>query len=170
MGKLTFITGGCRSGKSTLAVNLAEINRGGVAFIATGLAIDEEMTERIKKHKARRPKGWVTFEEPDNLGRRLKQLDQRTVLIDCVTIYLANLLMKKRGDDGIIDEIADLLGVMRRSRSDFIIVSNEVGMGIVPATALGRRFRDLAGEVNKRLAEAADTVYLTVAGLPLKVK
>jgi len=167
---ITFITGGCRSGKSTLAVDLAKKNGGPVIFIATGLAIDKEMAERIARHRTQRPKGWKTFEEPDALSKRLKGLNRGTVIIDCITIYLTNLLMKKLSDTRIREEMATVIRRMNCSSADFIIVSNEVGMGIVPATALGRRFRDLAGEVNKQLAAAADTVYITVSGLPLKIK
>lgn len=167
---ITFITGGCRSGKSTLAVDLARKCHGPVSFIATGLAIDKEMSARIAQHKTQRPKEWKTFEEPDALSKRLKKPHKGTVIIDCVTIYLTNLLMRKLSDTRIGEEMTAVIGAMKGSPADFIVVSNEVGMGIVPATALGRRFRDLAGGVNKQLAAAADTVYLTVSGLPLKIK
>lgn len=172
MAKLTFITGGCRSGKSTYAVELAKKSGGKTAFVATAVGFDAEMRGRIKAHKAQRPAAWKTFEEPEKLSALIAQqaVAFDTVIIDCITVYLTNLMIGKKSAKEIEAEVSALITAIRSSRSRFIIVSNEVGMGIVPATALGRKFRDLAGTVNKSLAAAADRVILMVSGLPLTVK
>ena len=169
---MIFITGGCRSGKSTLALELARKNKGRTAFVATAVGFDGEMRKRIGDHKKLRPAGWKTFEEPDDLSGLLSSLpkDFKTVIIDCVTIYLTNLLVAKKNIKKIEEEMAAVIRAIQSSPASYIVVSNEVGAGIVPATGLGRKFRDLAGEVNKQLASAADEVYFMVSGIPMKIK
>jgi adenosylcobinamide kinase / adenosylcobinamide-phosphate guanylyltransferase len=172
MGHLTFITGGCRSGKSTLAVELARKQKSRVAYIATAVGFDAEMRKRIKEHKRGRPENWKTFEEPEKLSALLPSIEGSfdVLIIDCVTVYLTNLLVKKISVAGIEKEMYKTLTAIRNAQCRFIVVSNEVGSGIVPATALGRKFRDLAGEANKSFAAAADRVYCMVAGIAQKIK
>lgn len=177
---MILITGGARSGKSRLAEELAGRQAGPVTYIATAAAGDEEMAERIAEHRRRRPPGWRTVEAaaglPDAVSAALKE-PAATVLVDCLTVYLANLLAPA-GDAGepglaaagIEEEIENLVAACRSGNGRVIVVSNEVGMGIVPDNALARRFRDLAGQANQRLAAAADEVWLCVSGLSLKVK
>jgi adenosylcobinamide kinase / adenosylcobinamide-phosphate guanylyltransferase len=172
MGKLTFITGGCRSGKSTLALDLAKKRKGRTAFVATCVGFDRELRCRIRAHKGQRPAGWQTFEEPDGLSRLLPAIanDFDTVIIDCATLYITNLLVKKQGAKMIEGEMNAVIAEIRQASCDFFVVSNEVGSGIVPATALGRKFRDIAGGVNKSFAAAADRVFFMVSGIAMKVK
>jgi adenosylcobinamide kinase/adenosylcobinamide-phosphate guanylyltransferase len=143
-----------------------------VAFVATAQAGDENMAVRIARHRAERPSHWLTVEEPFALTHRLIVLarDADAVLVDCVTVWVANLLLRGDGDAEIVaagDELAALLG---RVPFDLTLVSNEVGEGVVPATVDGVRFRDLLGFVNQRLAAACDRVTLMVAGLPVTIK
>jgi adenosylcobinamide kinase/adenosylcobinamide-phosphate guanylyltransferase len=174
MGKrLTLILGGARSGKSDFAVALA-CTRGGdqVLFVATAEARDDEMRERIANHRAARPATWETLQSPRDAGQALKSARQvGCVLLDCVTLWVSNVLLAD-GDaamDEMTRELNDLLDWYRGSACELIVVSNEVGMGLVPDTALGRAYRDLLGVVNKRLAAVADHVFFVVAGLPLEV-
>lgn len=172
MGKMIFITGGCRSGKSSFAVDLAKKEMGRVAFIATAEGFDREMRERIKEHRRSRPAAWKTFEEPRDLSRLLASTaaDFNLVIIDCVTIYLSNLLLKGHTPARIREEMRRVIRAIKESPCRFIVVSNEVGAGIVPVSAMGRKFRDIAGEVNKSLAAAAQRAYLLVAGIAVKLK
>jgi adenosylcobinamide kinase / adenosylcobinamide-phosphate guanylyltransferase len=166
-----FILGGARSGKSRFAL-AALRDRRRVAFVATAQAGDENMAARIARHRAERPSHWLTIEEPFALTRRLIALarDADAVLVDCVTVWVANLLLRGDGDAEIVaagDELAALVG---RVSFDLTLVSNEVGEGVVPATVDGVRFRDVLGFVNQRLAAACDRVTLMVAGLPVTIK
>jgi adenosylcobinamide kinase / adenosylcobinamide-phosphate guanylyltransferase len=172
MKKLTFITGGCRSGKSTLAISLAKSQKGRIAYIATAVGFDAEMRARIKKHKTERPGHWITIEEPKELSTRIFSIAELydTVIIDCLTVYLGNRMVKKLSAENIQEETRNILKAINAAHCQFIVVSNEVGLGIVPATALGRKFRDVAGEMNKAFAAAADRVYCMVSGIPLKIK
>ena len=171
---LIFITGGARSGKSKLALQLAERAGGKVAFIATARAGDDEMAERILIHKKSRPKEWTTIEEPMDVPSAIsKAADHDVVIIDCLTLLLSNLMLEDNGLDEtgrILGKIEDLVKVSRSFKGTVIVVSNEVGMGIVPESELARKFRDLAGRANQIMANAADEVYLCVSGIPLKLK
>jgi adenosylcobinamide kinase / adenosylcobinamide-phosphate guanylyltransferase len=165
------ILGGARSGKSRWAL-AALRDRRRVTFVATAQAGDGDMAARIARHRAERPDHWLTIEEPFALTPRLRSLarDVDAVLVDCVTVWVANLLLRGDRDADIVaagDELAALVG---RGPFDLTLVSNEVGEGVVPATAEGVRFRDLLGGVNQRLAAACDRVTLMVAGLPLTIK
>jgi adenosylcobinamide kinase/adenosylcobinamide-phosphate guanylyltransferase len=171
MGKLTLILGGARSGKSTQALNLAKgIKK--VAFIATGQSRDMEMKERILKHKAVRPKNWETFEEPKKLADLLSKIDNSfgCIIIDCLTLLVSNLILSGNKDEEIADKIRASLAQLKKKKAKVIIVSNEVGLGIVPDNKLARRFRDIAGRVNQLVADKADEVLFVVAGLSLKIK
>jgi adenosylcobinamide kinase / adenosylcobinamide-phosphate guanylyltransferase len=168
---LVVLLGGARSGKSRLAVSIAASREAQVVFVATGEARDDEMYQRIERHRAERPPGWQTVEEPLELERALGNVDPaHTVLVDCLSLWVANLL--ERGD-----EAADLLAAARRGaelaagRAGLtVVVSNEVGLGIVPMTPLGRAYRDLLGEVNRVWVDAAHDAALVVAGkvVPLR--
>lgn len=170
MNRITLILGGARSGKSAFALKLAKKYRK-VAFIATGQGKDREMQERIKRHKESRPKNWVTFEEPGDLTKLLKVTRGfDCILIDCLTLLVSNFILS--GDSGkqIFHKIEEMLEVLNKKKARSILVSNEVGLGLVPANKLGRSFRDIAGKANQLAAEKSGEVFFMVSGLPLKVK
>jgi adenosylcobinamide kinase / adenosylcobinamide-phosphate guanylyltransferase len=178
-GELFLIIGGARAGKSTRALRLAEERergRGaGVSFIATAQALDEEMAKRIARHRTERPSHWRTIEEPYQLDGALRQTsDSDIVIVDCLTLFVSNWLLKIDDEhqcEGFVRQIADeFLELARSRRQSIICVSNEVGLGVVPDTRLGRIFRDLLGRVNQSFSEAAHEVHLLVAGLSLKLK
>jgi adenosylcobinamide kinase/adenosylcobinamide-phosphate guanylyltransferase len=164
---LTFVIGGSRSGKSSFALEHASAVQGSKAFIATAQAFDDEMKERIGRHKLERPADWKTFEEPISIADLINNNAHDVVLIDCLTLWLSNLIMN---DADIEAEIESLISAASGCKSSLFIVSNEVGMGIVPENAVARKFRDYAGLLNRRVAEIADEVYLVTAGIPLKIK
>lgn len=170
---VTLVLGGVRSGKSRYAQQLAG-QSGRVVFIATAEARDdEEMHRKIERHRAERPAHWTTVEEPIALASALRSSEPNAdaILIDCLTIFAASLMEKfSRDDAGLQAHLTELCDALQTTRCRVILVSNEVGSGVVPAHALGRRFRDLLGEINQRVAAAADTVLLMVAGLPLALK
>lgn len=179
----TLITGGARSGKSGYAQELALKSPQPVLFVATAEAGDEEMRRRIEAHKEARPEAWRTLEAPLNIGDRIwrETGDFPTVVVDCITLLVNNVLMKYAEDDGELNqpqlaeaavtaEVAALAECMNWSSANFIIVTNEVGLGLVPAIPLSRLYRDVLGQANRLLAEQADEVYLMVAGLPVKIK
>ena len=166
------LLGGVRSGKSRYAVEQAEAIGGSAAVVATARALDDDMAARIARHRAERPARWATIEEPHDVPAACRRAARShdVVVVDCITVWVANLM--ERGDDdalvlAAVDDLAKLLGERLGS---VILVSNEVGQGVHPPTELGRRFRDLLGLVNQRLAAAADRVTLMVAALPLTVK
>ena len=168
MGKSILITGGARSGKSQLAEDWALAEPGTPFYIATCRASDPEMEDRIARHQARRGAEWVTRHAPLDLITVLTETDgQGPRLIDCLTLWLANLM--EDGSDWQAAAAA-LAEALPRQASPVICVTNEVGLGIVPENALSRRFRDAQGALNQTIAGAADEVYLAVAGYPLKVK
>lgn len=170
--KLILILGGARAGKSTFALRLAKEHAGesSVTFIATAQALDAEMEQRIARHRDERPAHWTTIEEPLQLDRALIQApDSDVALVDCLTLFVSNWLLRE--DAHTLNEVSQRFLANVRSRTQTtIVVSNEVGLGLVPETPLGRTFRDLLGRVNQQFAEAADEVYLLVAGLPLRLK
>ena len=173
-----FVTGGARSGKSSLAERLASEGGRPVTYIATARPGDQEMQERIAQHRQSRPGTWTTVESPSDLPRAVADAlaEGGTVLVDCLTLYISNLLMSESLDVDeqarrLIDqEIDKLAEICASANSSIIIVSNEVGMGIVPDNALARAFRDVAGRANQKMAAAADNVYFCVSGIPVKVK
>lgn len=170
--KLILILGGARAGKSTFALRLAEeyAGEGSVAFIATAQALDDEMVQRIARHREERLSHWSTIEEPFQLDEALiKASNSGVAIVDCLTLFISNWLL--RSDELMLQEVTNRFLATVRSRTQTVIcVSNEVGLGLVPETPLGRTFRDLLGRVNQQFAEAADEVYLLVAGLPLRLK
>lgn len=167
--KITFIIGGARSGKSSFAIKEANKLKGRKAYIATAQALDEEMKERIERHRQQRDEGWDTYEEPLNIASLINNIQHKynIILIDCLTLWLSNLMHK--GVD-IGKEIESLILSLITPHSLLFIVSNEVGMCIVPENKLAREFRDLAGFLNQRMAEIADEVYLVTAGIPVRIK
>jgi len=172
MGKITFILGGTRSGKSSFAVKLAEESAKKTAFIATCVPYDDEMQTRVMLHKKERSSEWATFEEPKELAILLKNINNQfeTVIIDCITLFVTNLIMDNLDDNVINDRITQMMLALKDVNYDTYIVSNEVGLGIVPDNALARRFRDIAGKVNQLIASHADNVFFMVSGIPMKVK
>lgn len=174
---ITLILGGARSGKSRFAQELAAKQGRKVLFVATGEPLDEEMRARIDTHKKSRPAGWRTLEAPTNVARALKGKtgDAEVVIIDCITLLVSNLMGDENTDVGIWEkkvaaEIKSLITLLKNSKANFIIVSNEVGLGLVPTTPIGRAYRDILGMANQMLAGNADEVYLMVAGIPLALK
>ncbi|MDO9289139.1 MAG: bifunctional adenosylcobinamide kinase/adenosylcobinamide-phosphate guanylyltransferase [Thermodesulfovibrionales bacterium] len=166
---ITFIIGGARSGKSSFAVSEALKLKGRKAYIASAEALDGEMKERIKKHKKDRGDGWDTYEEPIRISEVLKKIEGQysVILLDCLTLWLSNLMMNEKN---IEQEIENFIHSLFTVHCSLFIVSNEVGMGIVPENEMARRFRDMAGMLNQRVAEIADEVYLVVSGIPVKIK
>ena len=168
MSKSILVTGGARSGKSALAEQLIGHFGGAPVYIATAEAGDAEMAERIAAHRARRGDGWRTVEAPLDLSGALAETDGGAPrLVDCLTLWLGNVMMADR--DWHTEAEALIVEIGRRT-SPLVIVTNEVGAGIVPENALARAFRDAAGELNQAVAAVVDEVYLTVAGQPLRVK
>lgn len=177
--KITLILGGARSGKSSHAQRLAEATGSPVTFIATAQALDEEMTARIQKHRLERPTSWETLEIPCNLASHVPQIKSQVVLLDCITLLISNLLMQFVTDDlvdetpfflSIEKEIEALIAAIHTQDQDWFIISNEVGLGLVPPYPMGRAYRDALGWANQRLARDADKVLFMVAGIPMVVK
>ena len=179
MSTLTLILGGARSGKSSHAERLAQGTGKSVIFLATAQALDEEMSARIQKHRAERPAGWETLEIPFNLAVHAPEIQSDVVLLDCVTLLVSNLLMQFVKDDlvdeapfllAVQKEIEDLIAAIRERDQEWFIISNEVGLGLVPAYQMGRVYRDGLGWANQRLAREADRVIFMVAGIPTTIK
>lgn len=166
--RVALVLGGARSGKSAYAERLAEA-AGAPVYLATGQAGDAEMAARIAAHRARRGAGWTTVEEPLDLVGALGASARpgRAVLVDCLTLWLANLMHDGRDPDA---ETARLAAALPGLAGPAVLVGNEVGLGIVPDNALARRFRDAAGRLNQAVAAAADRVVFVAAGLPLTLK
>jgi adenosylcobinamide kinase/adenosylcobinamide-phosphate guanylyltransferase len=164
---LTLVLGGARSGKSRYAEGLIAAVPPPWIYIATAEARDAEMAERIAQHRARRSNNWQTLEAPDDLAETLASAPKGPVLLDCLTLWLSNRMLAEADIDAEIDRLDQALA---RRAAPIVLVANEVGFGIVPDNALARRFRDLQGGLNQRMAATADRVILMVAGLPLIVK
>ena len=165
----TLVLGGARSGKSRYALQLAEKGVKDLVFIATAEALDSEMERRIARHQDERGDHWTTVEEPLELPRTIEEHTEQgtTCVVDCLTLWLSNLLHHKRELD---DATEKLCTALREAKGDTILVSNEVGMGLVPETPLGRAFRDAQGRLNQQMAETCDRVIFVAAGLPLTLK
>jgi adenosylcobinamide kinase / adenosylcobinamide-phosphate guanylyltransferase len=171
--RLTFITGASRSGKTRLALKLALGYPEPRGYLATAQALDEEMALRIRRHQEERGENFETIEEPLELTRSLNSLDQpfSVVIIDCLTLWLSNLMAKWGEDEDSLRPAAfQTVEFFKTYSTPTVIISNEVGWGIVPDNPLARKFRDLSGSLNQALAEVADQVILTVAGIPLFLK
>jgi adenosylcobinamide kinase / adenosylcobinamide-phosphate guanylyltransferase len=168
-----FVTGGSRSGKSDYAMGIANSHGGRKVYIATATAGDEEMAVRIARHKDARGNDWETIEEPLEIQKAFDTIGGRcTVVLDCLTLWLTNLMME-HGDgfeDTALLKAKELAAVLKNCSGMVIVVTNELGSGIVPENALSRRFRDMAGTVNRIIAEAADEAWLVMSGIPVKLK
>ncbi|MFQ5586418.1 MAG: bifunctional adenosylcobinamide kinase/adenosylcobinamide-phosphate guanylyltransferase [Thermodesulfobacteriota bacterium] len=180
--RIILVTGGARSGKSTFALKMAESIPGERLFIATAEALDEEMAGRIEEHKRGRGSHWATVEEPIAVPAVVgREKGYGVILLDCLTIWISNLLLQpsvRKVEGGTSEgvstaaarEIDSFIGACKESNATVIVVSNEVGMGIVPETPLARQFRDMAGIANQQIAAAADEVYLLVSGIEMRIK
>jgi adenosylcobinamide kinase/adenosylcobinamide-phosphate guanylyltransferase len=169
--KLIFVLGGARSGKSSWALQYAEARYESFLFLATARSLDDEMAERIRLHKLSRGPDWQLVEEPIEIADALRTRcgDVETVLIDCLTVWLSNVMFEK-GFEKIDSYRDDLLTTLSAREKNIIVVSNELGLGIVPENPMGRKFRDLSGQCNQHIAAIADTVVFLTAGLPMVLK
>lgn len=177
MSKTTLVTGGAKSGKSRFAEGLCLASGDSPCYIATAQPFDIEMEHRISKHRSRRGEAWTTIEEPFRLHEALQTADGNcsSILVDCLTLWISNLVLSiDAGDNNpsalIIDNVRELSGTLLRMKTPVVLVTNEVGMGIVPENRLARLFRDIAGEANQLIAASADNVYAVMSGLPIKLK
>lgn len=178
MGKLILILGGARSGKSSFAEQWAKKSGKSVTYIATAQPGDSEMTARIEQHRADRPDHWITLEIPLNISAALQPnpIKSQLILLDCITILVSNLMLQfgKEADtidiersQVVEDEINQLIQAIHTSDSTWLVVSNEVGAGVVPPYPLGRLYRDLLGQANQRLSDSAEEIYYLIAGIAL---
>lgn len=177
MAHTIFITGGARSGKSVFAEKRALEFGAPLGYLATAQALDSEMGERVRRHRERRGSEWNTIEEPVQLSQALARCDGRyqAILVDCVTLWLSNLLFAdesggESAEESVHGELRLLKSTLQGMVTPVVLVSNEVGMGIVPDNALARMFRDIAGSANQILAAAADEVHAVISGIPLRLK
>ncbi len=166
---LTLVTGGCRSGKSRHAQALVEESRPTRVYVATATVLDSEMADRVARHRADRGAGWVTCEAPLDVAAALNQ-GQSAVLVDCLTLWLTNLMMADQTDAEIEAAGTSLVAALLAAPGPVVVVTNEVGLGIVPMNPMARRFRDLTGRLSQRVAAAADRVVWMVAGIPVCIK
>ena len=172
MGKITFIVGGARSGKSSYALELAKSNAGKTAFVATCRPTDAEMRKRVRLHKNSRPKHWKTFQDNDNLPLLLRKISLKfeIVIIDCLTLLLSDFMLKGLNANFIEGRTKEVLRTLKKIKAESIIVSNEVGLGIVPENKLARDFRDIAGKMNQVVAKNSDHMFFLVCGIPWRIK
>lgn len=164
MAKVSLVLGGARSGKTAYALTLANAPR---TYVATATAGDGEMQARIAAHKAERGNDWCLIEAPTDLIGALNSVRKGGIVVDCLTLWLSNLMGEARDVDA---EVTALINALATCEADIVFVSNEIGMGLVPMDALSRQFRDAQGRLNQRIAAAADSVEFVAAGLPLKLK
>lgn len=186
MGKITYVTGGARSGKSTFAEKYVVEKNLPKVYVATAIPFDNEMKIRVEKHREQRGSKWLTIEGYRGLGEKLKEsiAGEKIILMDCLTNMVSNLMIMDREydwdnitkrelhtlEEGIRGEVEEVLEYVVESDIELVVVSNELGMGLVPPYALGRHFRDIAGRMNQMIAERANEAYLIVSGLPMKLK
>ncbi len=170
--KISIVTGGARSGKSSYASELAKESNLDVIYLATAQIKDEEMKNRIEIHRSSRPASWKTIEEPINvIGAVSKEeIKNRCVIVDCLTLYVTNLILADYTDEMIFERARQVASFFKREVLFPIFVTNEVGSGIVPENHLARRFRDVSGMVNQIFSRYSDTVYLVACGIPVKIK
>ncbi|MGD8345012.1 MAG: bifunctional adenosylcobinamide kinase/adenosylcobinamide-phosphate guanylyltransferase [Desulfobacterales bacterium] len=173
MNELTFVLGGCRSGKSTYALQTAEnVNGDNRIFVATCLPQDDEMAQRVARHQKERGRHWTTVEEPLYLPEVIAQhsANADVMLIDCLTLWVSNLLMKTADNTKWQEIVSQLIDALETASCPLVVVSNEVGAGIVPENKLARQYRDIIGRVNQAVARSAGKVVWMVAGIPVVVK
>lgn len=163
--------GGARSGKSELSSKLAGAANLPVVMVVTAEARDEEMTERIRRHRESRPAAWITVEAPVEVAKAVGELAPNAfVVLDCLSLWVSNAIEAKLGDDRILDEAREIASALAKREVPAVVVSNEVGLGIVPMNALGRRYRDTLGRVNATFVDAAERAYFVVAGRALALE
>ena len=182
---IRLIIGGCRSGKSSFAEKIARTSDSpDIYYLATAEIRDEEMRDRVEKHQGSRPESWQTIEEPYHVSKEVEIIPDRSlVLLDCITLLISNILLqgdeagkdesnysKSGSETDVMNELKSLIKVARKKEVELIMVSNEVGMGLVPNYRLGREYRDISGRANQFLAKESDEVYITYAGLPIEIK
>ena len=182
---LCLVLGGVRSGKSSFAeskvASFGQLNGGSILYVATGVAFDDEMTERIVRHQRSRPESWTTLEEPTKLAERMirvlgEEPSPAAVIIDSIDVWVGNLVMEQENaskqvmEEIVTKEVDKLLVLTAMSDQSFVIVSSEVGMSLVPMEPLGRQFQDILGLVNQRIAATATEVHMVVAGIPIEIK
>ena len=171
--KHILVLGGCRSGKSSFAKQAADhMARDKKIYLATSVPTDREMKERVKHHQDDRGPDWATIEEPIRIHETIDRAcaQAKVILVDCLTLWVSNLLFRETDEAGIMAAVDLLVGALNRSTCPVILVSNEVGYGIVPENSLARQFRDMAGLVNQRVARAVDEVFVSMAGIPVRIK
>jgi len=170
--EIVLLTGGVRSGKSRYAQSIAAKAGSRVYYIATAEALDPEMRKRIKAHRKSRPRNWSVIEEPLSVSDAVERLPagSKTIIIDCITMLISNLMREGFSDTVIGSEMRRIVFSLRKNPGTSVIVTNEVGWGIVPDNPLGRRFRDMQGKANSIIAKEADKVCLLVSGIPLYIK
>lgn len=171
MADVVYVTGGARSGKSSFALECAE-RYGKKAFLATAEPFDEEMAARVEKHREERGSDFFTVEEPVYLDKALRNVpkDTEVIIVDCLTVWAGNLLYKLESNEAIMSHVERLLDVLQNPPCNIILVSNEVGMGIVPENAMAREFRDIAGIINQKVASVSTEAYFLCSGLPVRLK
>jgi adenosyl cobinamide kinase/adenosyl cobinamide phosphate guanylyltransferase len=168
---LTVLLGGARSGKSELSSELAAATDLPVVVVVTAEARDEEMAERIRRHRESRPAAWITVEAPVEVARAVGELAPNAfVVLDCLSLWVSNAIEAKLGDDQILDEAREIASALAKREVPAVVVSNEVGLGIVPMNALARRYRDTLGRVNATFVDAAESAYFVVAGKALALE
>lgn len=186
MSKIVLVTGGARSGKSTYAESYLKKTGNVIGYIATGVAFDIGMEDRIKKHIAARPSEWETFEKPTNVYELIPEVSMKcdTVILDCITVMINNIMFERTDinwdkvgydvidiiEDNIQNQLSKLVAEIRKTDLNFVMVTNELGMGIVPENRLARIYRDIAGRANQYLGKISDEVYFVVSGIPMKIK
>jgi len=186
MGKCILVTGGARSGKSSFSEKKASSYGDKVVYVATAVPFDDEMKDRIKKHKESRNPKWLTVETYKNIDETIYKYGQgyKCFLIDCITVMITNQLMEffnydvenigiddyDKAENHIKDQITRMMNAIEESNADAILVTNEVGWGIVPDNAISRLFRDISGRINQIIAKRVEEVYLTVSGIPVRIK
>jgi len=170
---VTFVIGGCRSGKSSFALDRAnEIEGNNKYFIATSVPKDSEMENRVENHQNERGEDWITIEEPVYVHEKINQCSKKAcvIIVDCLTLWVSNLMYHSYDQEGTIEAIQLLEKSLEQCECPVFLVSNEVGCGVVPENKLARQFRDFAGLVNQRMARAADSVVMTIAGIDVQIK
>lgn len=185
MSKLILVTGGARSGKSSFAEGLCKSQNNSTAYIATSIAFDDEMKDRIRKHKEDRPQHWYTYEIYEDIYKIIKDISEnhKTVILDCVTLLVNNLMFKSDIDydtcspeeaneveNYIKDQVKKLIQEIKKTDLYVVIVTNEIGMSMVPVGKLCRIYTDIVGRINQQIAKESDEVYLVVSGIPMKIK
>ncbi|WXR61637.1 bifunctional adenosylcobinamide kinase/adenosylcobinamide-phosphate guanylyltransferase [Peptostreptococcaceae bacterium AGR-M142] len=185
MSKITLVTGGARSGKSFFAENICEVKSKKISYIATAIPFDDGMKDRIKKHKQQRSKNWNTFEIKMDIYKELDKIINVSdvVLLDCITVLVNNIIFYENLDfesityeeidileSKVKNEFENMIKIIKKSEIDFVFVTNEIGLGIVPENKLSRIYRDIVGRINQYIAKNSDEVYFVISGIPNKIK